>query len=75
MSLSRTESFSTSGEPELVGGDADLIFSPVITFYILKGTRVSWSRTTCAASTAPEDTFKPDLDKEVGTTGAQYLAP
>lgn len=65
MSVSRTELFSTSGEPEHVGADADLIFSPVLTFYILKGTRVSWNRTTCAAASTPEDTFKPDLDKEV----------
>ena len=64
MEVSRTEAFSTSSD--FSGSNFDLIFSPVITFYILKGTRVSWNRTECAASAKAEDMYKPDLDKEVG---------
>ena len=65
MEVSRTEAFSTDGER--TGPNFDLIFSPVITFYILKGTRVSWSRAKCAASSKAEDLYRPDLDKEVGS--------
>lgn len=65
MSVSRSESFTTSSEAEHVGPDADLIFSPIITFYILKGQRVSWNRTTCSASSQDEDTFQTNMDREV----------
>jgi hypothetical protein len=57
MEVSRTEAFSTSGDH--TGPNFDLIFSPVVTFYILKGTRVSWNRTACSASSKAEDLYKP----------------
>lgn len=65
MSVSRTEAFATSNEPRWVGYKADLIFSPVITFYIQKGLRVTWNRAQCNASSEKADMFKSDLDKEV----------
>lgn len=65
MSVSRSEALATSDDPSNTGPDADLIFSPIITFYITKGAQVSWNRATCSAASKPVETFSSKHDKEV----------
>lgn len=65
VSVARSESFATSGEADFVGADADLIVSPIITFYILKATRIAWVRSTCSVLSEAKDTFHPTLDNQV----------
>lgn len=71
MEVTKSEAFSTSDGKS--GRGADLIFSPALTFYILKGMRVSFNATTCAASSAAADVYHPELDKEVGMASASAM--
>lgn len=65
FSLRRSESFSTSDDPGMVGEDADVLLSPALNFYITQGTAVRLNATTCTVQTAPVDAFNAALDEKV----------
>lgn len=78
LQIDHRETFATAADASSVGPDADIIVSPVIVFYVTKGKRISWDRSTCGAGATEIDTFYPSLDKEVCVLArqrAKYALP
>lgn len=71
MQIDSKEAFATAADPSNVGPDADIIVAPVIVFYVMQGTRISWNCSTCGAGVESINTFYPSLDKEVCTSLTQ----
>lgn len=48
-----------------MGADADLIFSPSLTFYISEGINVALNWATCSVQSNPVDTFTSSMNQKV----------
>lgn len=59
------ERIETNNGPSFVGPDADLIFSPALTFYISEGMLLSLNKSTCTVSTEATETFTSSMNKNV----------
>lgn len=72
MEVSRSEEIETDETPLFVGADADLIFSPSITFYISQGISISLDWTTCTVSSTAVDTFSSSMNQKVRQLGQHW---